>query len=85
MEPNEETSLSHDLTVDDASLTLRLTADCFERSAAATAEKEKREAVLEYAKLYRDMAELRDHGGVAGSERRGRGRRAGIGVRAAIS
>jgi len=59
MFPNEET-FSHDLTVDEASLTLRLTADCFERSAAATGDKEKREELLEYAKLYREMAELRD-------------------------
>ena len=59
MFPNEET-FSHDLTVDEASLTLRLTADCFERSAVATADKEKREELLEYAKLYREMAELRD-------------------------
>ena len=56
---NEET-LSHDLTVDEASSTLRVTADLFERSAAATADKEEREALLHYAKLYRDMAELRD-------------------------
>jgi len=56
---NEET-FSHDLTVDEASLTLRSTADCFERSAVATADKEKREELLEYAKLYREMAELRD-------------------------
>ena len=40
--------------------TLRVTADLFERSAAATADKEEREALLHYAKLYRDMAELRD-------------------------
>ena len=59
MFPNEET-LSHDLTVDDASSMLRVTADLFERSAAATADKEKREALLDYAKLYREMAELRD-------------------------
>jgi hypothetical protein len=60
MLPNEEKLLSHDLTVDDASTTLRVTADLFERSAAATADKEKREALLDYAKLYREMAELRD-------------------------
>jgi hypothetical protein len=59
MFPNEETC-SHDLMVDDASLTLRVTADLFQRSAAATDDKEKREALLEYAKLYREMAELRD-------------------------
>jgi hypothetical protein len=45
MFPNEETSLSHNLTVDDASATLRVTTD---------------KAFLGYAKLYRDMAELRD-------------------------
>jgi hypothetical protein len=59
MLPNEET-LSHDLTVDDASSMLRMTADLFERSAAAAADKERREALLDYAKLYREMAELRD-------------------------
>ena len=59
MFPNKE-ALSHDLTVDEDPLTLRLTADCFERSAAATSDKEKRGALLGYAKLYRDMAELRD-------------------------
>jgi len=31
-----------------------------ERSAATTANKEKREPLLEYAKLYREKAELRD-------------------------
>jgi len=46
MFPNEET-LSHYLAVDDASLRLRLTADLFEKSAAATAHKEKREALLD--------------------------------------
>ena len=60
MFPNEETSKSHDLTLDDASSTLRVTADLFERSAAATSDKEKREALLDYAKLHREMAELRD-------------------------
>jgi hypothetical protein len=59
MFPNEETSLSYDLMVDEAS-TRRLTADLFEKSAAATADKVKREALLDYAKHYRDMAELRD-------------------------
>jgi hypothetical protein len=60
MFPNEEPSKSHDLTADDDSCTLRVTADLFERSAAATADKERREALLDYAKLYREMAELRD-------------------------
>ena len=59
MLPNEET-LSHALTADDASSTLRVTADLFERSAAATADKAKREALPDYAKLYREMAELRN-------------------------
>jgi hypothetical protein len=59
MFPNEAT-VSHDLTVDDASSTLRATADLFERSAATTTDKEKREALLEYATLYREMAELAD-------------------------
>jgi hypothetical protein len=59
MFPNEET-FSHDLTVDDASLTLRMTADLFEKSAAVTTNNEKRKALLDCAKLYRDMAELRD-------------------------
>ena len=44
--------MSHDLTVDDPSTTLRLTADLFEKSAAATADKDKRDTLLEYAKLY---------------------------------
>jgi hypothetical protein len=60
MLPNEEKLLSHDLTVDDASTTLRVTADLFERSVAATADKEKREVLIDYAKLYREMAESRD-------------------------
>jgi hypothetical protein len=60
MFPNEETSSSHDLTVDEASSTLRATAYLFEKSAAGTGDKEKREALLDYAKLYREMAELRD-------------------------
>jgi hypothetical protein len=60
MFPETEETVSHDITVDDSSLTLRWTADCFERSAAATADKEKREALLEFAKFYRKMAELRD-------------------------
>ena len=59
MFPNEET-LSHDLTVDEHSLTLRATADLFEKSAAAAADKKEREALLDYAKCYRKMAELRD-------------------------
>jgi hypothetical protein len=59
MFPSEET-VSHDLTVDDASSTLRVTADLFERSAATTTDKEKRAALLEYATLYREMAEVRD-------------------------
>jgi hypothetical protein len=56
---NEE-MLSHDLTDDDASSTLRVTADLFEKSAAATNDKDRREALLDYAKLYREMAELSD-------------------------
>jgi hypothetical protein len=56
---NEE-MLSHDLTDDDASSTLRVTADLFERSAAASKNKDRREALLDYAKLYREMAELSD-------------------------
>jgi len=60
MFPDDDETQSHDLTDDDATLTLRVTADLFERSAAATDDKEKREALLEYAKLYRKMAELRD-------------------------
>jgi hypothetical protein len=60
MFPNEEMTLSHDLTDDDASSTLRATADLYEKSAAATNDKDKREALLEYAQLYRDMAELAD-------------------------
>ena len=61
MFPKETTSRSHDLTADDASTTLRLTADLFEKSAAAgTADNEKRETLLDYAKLYREMAKLRD-------------------------
>lgn len=52
--------LSHDLTVDDTSSTLRVTAIPFERSPAATADKGKRDALLDYAKLYCEMAELRD-------------------------
>jgi hypothetical protein len=60
MFPKEETSVSHDLTVDDACSTLRVTAEMFERSAAATDDSEKREALLHYAKCYREMAELRD-------------------------
>jgi len=60
MFPDDDKTQSHDLTDDDATLTLRVTADLFERSAAATDDKEKREALLEYAKLYRKMAELRD-------------------------
>jgi len=59
MFPNEET-VSHDLTVDDASSTLRATADLFEKSAAVTNGKDRREALLEYAQLYREMAELAD-------------------------
>ena len=68
MFPNEEPSKSHDLTADDSSSTLRVTADLFERSAAATSDKEKREELLEYAKLYREMAELRDRGEVEADE-----------------
>ena len=59
MNSNEE-MLSHDLTDDDASSTLRVTADLFEKSAAATNDKDRREALLDYAKLYREMAELSD-------------------------
>jgi hypothetical protein len=60
MFPSDEPSKSHDLTADDAPSTLRVTADLFERSAAATSDKEWREALLDYARLYREMAELRD-------------------------
>jgi len=59
MLPNEETS-SYDITVDDAASKLRVVADLLAKSAAANADKEKREALLDYAKLYREMAELRD-------------------------
>ena len=59
MFPNEETSKSHDLTLDDASSTLRVTAELLQRSAVVTSDKEKREALLDYAKLYREMADLR--------------------------
>lgn len=58
--PNDEPSRSDDRTAHDASSTLRATADLFEKSAAATGNQEKREALLDYAKLYREMAELRD-------------------------
>src|ERR1051326_5690971 len=56
---SEEMS-SHDLADDDASSTLRVTADLFEKSAAAANDKDRREALLDYAKLYREMAELSD-------------------------
>lgn len=59
MFPSEET-VSRDLTVDDASLTLRETADIFQRSAEAATDPSKREALLEYAKFYREMAEMAD-------------------------
>jgi len=59
MFPSEATVL-HDLTVDDASSTLRATADLFQKSAAVTNDKDRREALLEYAQLYREMAELAD-------------------------
>jgi hypothetical protein len=59
MFPNAETPRSHDLTVDDASSTLRTTADLFERSAAETADQEKREELLDYAKLFRNLAVIR--------------------------
>ena len=59
MFPNEETSSAHDVTVDNASSTLRMTADLFERSAAATADQEKREALLDYAKLFRNMVVIK--------------------------
>jgi hypothetical protein len=67
MLPDEET-LPHDLMADDASSTLRMTADLFERSAAETADKDKRETLLDYARLYREMAELRDHGDAGDAE-----------------
>jgi hypothetical protein len=60
MFPDDDETLSRDLADDDATLTLRVTADLFEKSAAETVDKDKREALLEYAKLYREMAELRD-------------------------
>ena len=37
-----------------------MTAELFQRSAAATSDKEKREALLEYTKLYHEIAKLRD-------------------------
>jgi hypothetical protein len=58
-DPSEET-VSHDLTADDSASTLRATAQLFERSAAAAGDDEQREAMLHYAKLYHEMAELRD-------------------------
>jgi hypothetical protein len=45
-----------------------MTADLFERSAAETADKDKRETLLDYARLYREMAELRDHGDAGDAE-----------------
>ena len=59
MFPNEET-VSHDLTVDDASSTLRETSDIFQKSARAVTDAKRREALLEYAKIYREIAELAD-------------------------
>ena len=59
MIPSEE-MCSHDLMDDDASLTLRVTADLFQRSEAATDAKEQCETLLEYAKLYGEIAESRD-------------------------
>ena len=59
MFPDDDETLSRDLADDDATLTLRVTADLFEKSAAETVDKDKREALLEYAKLYREMADLR--------------------------
>src|ERR1051326_1099637 len=55
-----EEMLSHDLPDDDASLTLRVTADLLEKSAGASRDRDRREALLDYAKLYREMAELSD-------------------------
>lgn len=58
-DPSEKTQ-SHDLAADDSASTLRATAHLFEQSAAATGDVEQREALLQYAKLYHEMAELRD-------------------------
>jgi hypothetical protein len=59
MFPREETTWSHDLADDDSSSTLRATAYLFE-SVAGTADGERRDALLGYARLYREMAELSD-------------------------
>jgi hypothetical protein len=59
MFPNEDT-VSHDLTVDDTSLTLKETAEIFQKRAEAATDSKQREALLEYAKLYREIAELTD-------------------------
>ena len=56
----EEETSTRDLTVDDASSMLRATADLFEESARATSDVAKREMLLDYAKLYRGMADLSD-------------------------
>src|SRR5215469_9285823 len=47
-----------DLIADDNSTTLRAAAELFEKRAADSADAEKRETLLEYAKLYRRIAEL---------------------------
>ena len=52
--------LTGDLADDEASSTLRATADLFEKSAAVTKDKDKREVLLEYAQLYRELVELSD-------------------------
>ena len=56
----EEETFTHDLAVDDASSMLRATADLFEESARATSDVTKREMLLDYANLYRSMADLSD-------------------------
>ena len=43
---------------DDTSSTLRATADLFEAGAETTGDTRKRYLLLDYARLYRDMAEM---------------------------
>ena len=53
-----------DTLTDDRPSTLRATADLFEQRAKDTADAQQRQALYDYAKIYRDMAALAEEAAV---------------------
>ena len=67
--------MANDTMADDTSSTLRATADVFEASAETTSDAKKRSLLLDYARLYHEMAELSNRAETEADDRPGEGAR----------